>query len=91
MACGVSSLPARARYQVINIGSGESISINDMLRVAANLLGVPLHPEYRDARAGDVRRSRADISLARALLGYEPSIGFREGLARTIESMVAKG
>ncbi|HEX5546344.1 MAG TPA: SDR family oxidoreductase [Ktedonobacterales bacterium] len=77
--------------QVINIGSGESISINDMLRVAADLLGVPLHPEYREARAGDVRHSRADIARAKALLGYEPTVGFRDGLARTIESLVAQG
>jgi nucleoside-diphosphate-sugar epimerase len=82
---------AAAVGQVINIGSGESISINEMLRVAADLLGVPLHPEYRDARAGDVRHSRADISRAKVLLGYEPSVGFREGLTRTIESIVAKG
>ena len=77
--------------QVINVGSGESISINDMLRVAADLLHVPLHPEYREARAGDVRHSRADISRARALLGYEPSVGFRDGLARTIERLIALG
>lgn len=82
---------AAAVGQVINIGSGESISINEMLRVAADLLDVPLHPEYRDARAGDVRHSRADISRAKVLLGYEPSVGFREGLSRTIESIVAKG
>ncbi len=75
--------------QVINIGSGESISINDMLRVAAGLLGVPLYPEYREPRAGDVRHSRADISRAKALLGYEPSVGFRDGLALTIESLMA--
>src|SRR5690242_21441467 len=50
----------------------------------------PLHPEYREPRAGDVRHSRADISRARALLGYEPSVGFREGLARTIESLIAQ-
>jgi nucleoside-diphosphate-sugar epimerase len=77
--------------QVINIGSGESISINDMLRVAADLLHVPLQPEYREARTGDVRHSRADISRAKALLGYEPSVGFRDGLARTIESLLALG
>jgi nucleoside-diphosphate-sugar epimerase len=76
---------------VINIGSGESISINEMLRVAAGLLSVRLHPEYREARAGDVRHSRADISRAKAMLRYEPTVGFHKGLARTIESLVAPG
>jgi UDP-glucose 4-epimerase len=36
-------------------------------------------------RAGDVRESLADISLARELLDYQPTVGFDEGLARTIE------
>src|SRR5690242_20692359 len=77
--------------QVINIGCGESISINGMLRVAADVLGVRLQPECREPRAGDVQHSRADISRAKTLLGYEPTVGFREGLARTIESLMAQG
>ena len=36
-------------------------------------------------RAGDVRHSLADISLAREVIGYEPRVSFADGLARTIE------
>jgi UDP-N-acetylglucosamine/UDP-N-acetyl-alpha-D-glucosaminouronate 4-epimerase len=79
----------KAAGQVINIGSGASISINEMLRVAADLLGVPLDPDYREPRTGDVRHSRADIARAQALLGYAPSVGFRDGLARTLERLGA--
>jgi len=39
---------------------------------------------YGPPRAGDVRDSQADISLARALLGYEPLVGLDEGLAHTL-------
>ncbi len=42
-------------------------------------------PTYRDFRAGDVRHSPADVSPARRLLGYEPAVRMREGLARPAE------
>jgi nucleoside-diphosphate-sugar epimerase len=43
--------------------------------------------EYREPRQGYVRDSRADISLAEQLLGYKPIIGFREGLAHTLQAL----
>jgi UDP-N-acetylglucosamine 4-epimerase len=42
-------------------------------------------PVYRDSRAGDVRHSLADISKARRLLGYEPLVSARAGLAQALE------
>ena len=78
---------AEAVSQVINIGSGERISLNELLRVAGALLGVPAEADYREARPGDVRDSQAAIQRARSLLGFEPAIGFREGLAKTLASL----
>src|SRR2546426_994703 len=49
------------------------------------VLGVKPAPESRPPRAGDVRDSFADVSKARRLLGYAPTVDFREGLARTVE------
>jgi UDP-glucose 4-epimerase len=73
--------------RAMNIGCGEQISLNSVLRIAGELLGVTVDAEYRDSRSGDVRDSLADISLARGLLGYKPAIGFREGLANTLEAL----
>jgi nucleoside-diphosphate-sugar epimerase len=70
----------------INIGCGERVSLNTVLHLAGELLDVTPEAEYREPRAGDVRDSLADISLAQRLLGYKPAIGFREGLARTLDS-----
>ncbi|HEU5439438.1 MAG TPA: NAD-dependent epimerase/dehydratase family protein [Ktedonobacterales bacterium] len=72
--------------RAINIGCGERMSVNTLLRLAGDLLDMAVEPEYRPARPGDVRDSLADISSARQLLGFEPEIGFREGLAATIAS-----
>ena len=71
----------------MNIGCGERISLNEVLRLAGTLLGVTVEAEYREARPGDVRDSVADISRAKDLLGYRPDIGFREGLAYTLEAL----
>ena len=42
-------------------------------------------PQFAPPRAGDVRESQADITLARKLLGYEPQVDFEEGLRRSID------
>jgi len=73
--------------RAMNIGCGERISLNEVLRLAGELLGITVEAEYRDARPGDVRDSVADISLAQELLGYQPDITFRTGLTRTLEAL----
>jgi UDP-glucose 4-epimerase len=74
---------------VMNIGYGERISLNTLLRLAGELLDSSVEADYREARPGDVRDSLADISRARRLLGYDPKINVREGLARTVEALRA--
>lgn len=71
--------------QVMNIGGGKRVSLNQLLAIAGGMLGIEVHADYREPRPGDVRDSMADISRARQLIGYEPRIDFREGLARTLE------
>ncbi len=72
---------------VVNIGCGEQISLNAVLHLAGELLNVTVDAEYRESRPGDVRNSLADISRAQRLLGYKPMVGFREGLARTLDAL----
>jgi UDP-glucose 4-epimerase len=66
---------------VYNIGGGRGASLRQVLAVAGELLGVQPQPEYQPPRAGDIRDSVADISLARAKLGFSPQTSFRDGLA----------
>jgi len=49
------------------------------------LTGTAVTPIYAEARSGDVRDSQADITLARALLAYEPLVGVEDGLRQTLE------
>ncbi len=71
----------------INIGTGEQISLNTILRLAGEMVGIQVQAEYRDPRPGDVRHSLADIRLAERLLGYKPTVRFCEGLACTLEAL----
>ena len=68
---------------VYNIGRGHSPTILDLIRDLNEALGTRIQPIHESARAGDVRNSLADISRARADLGYVPTVSFRDGIART--------
>jgi UDP-glucose 4-epimerase len=77
-----------AQGLAFNIGGGaEPTSVNDVLRIVAELTGASPDPVYEPPREGDVQRTEADVSLARELLGYDPSVGMREGLERTVEHL----
>jgi dTDP-L-rhamnose 4-epimerase len=71
-----------ADYQVFNLGTGVPTSvleIADML--SEHLTGGEIKPEIRNQfRAGDIRHCYADVTAARQLLGFEPSISLADGL-----------
>jgi nucleoside-diphosphate-sugar epimerase len=75
----------RAAGEVMNIALGVAHTLNDLTTTLGELIGSPVEPEHTDPRPGDVPASQADIGKARELLGYEPSVGFEEGLRRTID------
>jgi UDP-glucose 4-epimerase len=70
--------------RVYNVGTGRSVTVLDLVAVLNRLLGKDCRPRRGEPRPGDVRHSRADISRARAELGYEPTVSFEEGLAETL-------
>jgi UDP-glucose 4-epimerase len=65
-----------------NIGSGSRISINDLVRTLTEVSGVSPRVVHGSPRAGDVRHSLADISLAHEKLGYTPTVNLVDGLRR---------
>lgn len=71
---------------VFNIGGGERISLNQVLALAADCLGVTPQPDYLPPRAGDIHDSVADITQARNTLGFTPQMPFQEGLANLLMS-----
>jgi UDP-glucose 4-epimerase len=69
---------------VINVGSGDRISLNELLAAMQEEYGTSLVPTFEDPRGGDVRDSLADVGRARELLGYEPLVDWRTGLKETL-------
>ncbi|MBK7642407.1 MAG: SDR family oxidoreductase [Planctomycetes bacterium] len=69
---------------VINVGGGTRITLRQLYDALSEELGVKVEVRHRPERAGDVRDSLASVEKARALLGYEPRVSWREGLARTV-------
>jgi UDP-N-acetylglucosamine/UDP-N-acetylgalactosamine 4-epimerase len=70
--------------KVYNVAIGERFTVNDLYKTCQTQLGSSFKATYRQPRAGDIRDSLADISLAKNLLGYQPTKKFEDGLVETI-------
>ena len=78
-----AALVPGAAGRAMNVACGASIVLLDVVRIIGEALGVDIVPEFGEPRLGDIRESVADISLARELLGYEPTVSFEEGVHLT--------
>jgi UDP-N-acetylglucosamine 4-epimerase len=87
---------ATAVNQVYNVAVNEKTTLNELFEMIRSLLAPhyprlrDLRPTYREFRPGDARFSQADIAKARRLLGYQPALRVRDGLARVVDWYVAK-
>jgi nucleoside-diphosphate-sugar epimerase len=75
--------PDEALGEVFNIACGERTTVNTLVREISELMGTSIRPFYTDTRPGDILHSFADIDKARRILGFEPLVGFKQGLRRT--------
>ncbi len=74
-----------ASGKVFNCGTGVRITLNQALKELEKISGKPIRAKYDPPRTGDILHSQADVSLARSVLGYVPSVDFGTGLRRTWE------
>jgi UDP-glucose 4-epimerase len=70
---------------VINIGSGQEVSINELASLVARVTGKKISMLRNPALSAGVSRLVADVSLAQQLLGWNPRTGLEEGLSWTVE------
>ena len=76
---------SRCTGEVLNIATGERMSLNQLVSHLEDITGNRLSPLHVETRKGDVLHSLADINLARSFLGYEPSVDLKTGLHQTLE------
>lgn len=72
---------------IVNIATGRSETVNRAAALIGELLDRPVERVFASAQVADVHESLADITVARTLFGYEPSVSFSEGLQRMIASL----
>ena len=82
---GMLTQNEEAFNKVYNVAVGEYYSVNHLYNACANQLNSTFKPTHREPRAGDIRNSLADISLANKHLAYQPVKKFDAGLIETIE------
>ena len=81
-----ASAPAeKVAGAMMNLATGSRCSLNETFKILRGIIGYKGEPIYQETRTGDIRESLADISRARKLLGYAPTVDFGEGLRRTVE------
>ena len=92
-ACSLALGSDRAAGQVLNVGSGESITVNEIGARLGRILGKEIEPQVTGKyRVGDIRHCFADISRAAEVLGYRPEVAMDDGmseLASWLEGQVA--
>jgi len=74
-----------AANRVMNVATGRSITLLELLAGLNEVLGTRIEPAFAPPRPGDIHESTADIALARKLLGYAPGVSLIEGLRRSID------
>ena len=79
---------ATAPGNICNIGCGEHITLNQLVRLLEEILGANANVNYTASKPGDVRHSLADVTLAQRLLGYEPKVMVEEGLRRAVQAFM---
>jgi UDP-N-acetylglucosamine/UDP-N-acetyl-alpha-D-glucosaminouronate 4-epimerase len=83
--------PEPLRGQVFNVGTGQRISLLELVDTLNRIFGTDLEPILQDPRAGDVKDSLASLERIEKVLGYKPVVPFEEGLRRTVEATVGHG
>jgi UDP-glucose 4-epimerase len=81
--------PRKFTGEVVNVAGGRRIGLNELCREIARVLGREIDVVHQDPRAGDIRHSLADITLAKELLGFEPLVRWEDGLAPTVAYLSA--
>lgn len=85
MAVLAACTAPRASGEVINVATGDRVSLNQLFQKLCAIINVEIEPIYESFRPGDVRDSLADCTKAKDLLGYRPSVNFEDGLRLTVE------
>ncbi|WP_294064928.1 GDP-mannose 4,6-dehydratase [uncultured Fusobacterium sp.] len=72
-------------YEIFNLGESHVVSLKEMVETIENALGKKAILDIQPMQPGDVEKTYADISKAKAMIGYDPQTNFAEGIKKFIE------
>ncbi|MEZ5139833.1 MAG: GDP-mannose 4,6-dehydratase [Acidimicrobiales bacterium] len=84
VAATIAALERPGDGAIVNVGGGREITLREAIAILAAELGVEPTIEHRPARKGDQRRTVADTTRAKELLGWSPTVAPEEGLAEQV-------
>jgi UDP-glucose 4-epimerase len=79
---------AGASGRIFNVAASAPVTVNAVAAAIGEVLGKDVAKTYEPPRVGDIRDSWADVSAAREVLGWQPTVALEEGLRRTVETLV---
>lgn len=77
-------------YEILNLGENQVITLNDMVATIENAMNMTAVRKNLPMQPGDVTKTNADITKAKALIGYEPSTDFQNGIKKFVEWFLRK-
>ncbi|WP_027382806.1 GDP-mannose 4,6-dehydratase [Epilithonimonas caeni] len=72
-------------YEIINLGESEVVTLDQMVSVLEETIGKKANKKMLPMQPGDVQKTNADITKARALIGYSPGTNFQNGIKKFVE------
>ncbi len=78
----MKSIEKVSGYEIINLGESQTITLNNLIILIEDVLGITAKKKYVPMQPGDVDRTFADITKAKKLLGYNPQTDMRDGLIK---------
>jgi UDP-N-acetylglucosamine/UDP-N-acetyl-alpha-D-glucosaminouronate 4-epimerase len=77
-----------ANGRIFNVAASSPVTVNAVAAAIGEVLGKPVEKTFEPPRVGDIRDSWADVTAAREVLGWEPTVDLEEGLRRTVDALV---
>lgn len=77
-------------YEILNLGESQVITLSEMLSTIEKAIGKTAHKKNLPMQPGDVRKTNADITKAKALIGYQPDTDFQNGIKKFVEWFLRK-
>jgi nucleoside-diphosphate-sugar epimerase len=79
---------SEANGRIFNVAASSPVTVNAVAAAIGDVLGKPVEKTFAPPRVGDIRDSWADVTAAREVLGWEPTVDLEEGLRKTVDALV---